>query len=469
MPVKLSFILPCYNVGRFITDTLGSLYAQGMTEDEFEVICVNDCSTDDTHDRIAAFAEAHPNLFLLDQPWNMYSGAARNRGLDVAQGEYIWFVDSDDQVNPGVAPKLLELACAEKLDLLLFNYDEFVDGHPEDVHPVQAIFPGTDIMDGGSFVHTYFDDRLTRLSLLWLRLFRRGLIEENKIRFPDLYISQDCPFAWETLLLAKRVKAIPDRCYLYRSSAGSITANKNTAKKAAVWSFQFPYELERVSEEECGEQGSRRDCPGNRPEYPLRSERIRQAVSLAAREREAGLFQGDAGRQAVVPPFQVPPHPEESADLSLRPARREVLCADGEAVDEMKMMNQAQIIQLPKNGDRRGNLSVIEQWDRIPFKIERAFWIYDVPGGAARGGHAYRESEEFIVALSGSFDVVIDDGKEKRVFSLNRSYYGLYVPKMMWREMVNFSTNSVALVLSSTPYDAADYIRDYEEFKQVKR
>ena len=246
MSVRLSYILPCYNVGRFITDTLGSLYAQGMTEEEFEVICVNDCSTDDTHDRIAAFAEAHTNLILLDQPRNMYSGAARNRGLEVAQGEYIWFVDSDDQAKPGVAPKLLELASAEKLDLLLFNYDEFVDGHPEDVRPAQAIFPGTDVMDGGSFVHTYFDDRLTRLSLLWLRLFRRGLIEENKIHFPDLYISQDCPFAWETLLLAKRVKAIPDRCYLYRSSAGSITANKNTAKKAAVWSFQFPYELERV-------------------------------------------------------------------------------------------------------------------------------------------------------------------------------------------------------------------------------
>lgn len=246
MSVKLSYILPCYNVGRFITDTLGSLYAQGMSEDEFEVICVNDCSTDDTHDRIAAFAEAHTNLILLDQPRNMYSGAARNRGLDVAKGEYVWFVDSDDQAKPGVASKLLELACGEKLDLLLFNYDEFVDGHPEDVRPAQAIFPGTDVMDGGSFVHTYFDDRLTRLSLLWLRLLRRGLIEENKIRFPDLYISQDCPFAWETLLLAKRVKAIPERCYLYRSSAGSITANKNTAKKAAVWSFLFPYELERV-------------------------------------------------------------------------------------------------------------------------------------------------------------------------------------------------------------------------------
>jgi len=246
MPVRISFILPCYNVGRFITDTLGSIYAQGMPEDEFEVICVNDCSTDDTHDRIASFAEDHTNLVLLDQPRNLYSGAARNRGLDVAKGEYIWFVDSDDLVKPGVVPHLLDIACSLRLDLLLFNYDEFLDGHPEGAHPAKEIFRETEVMDGGAFVHGYFRDRLSRLSLLWLRLFRRGLIEENGIRFPDLYISQDCPFAWETLLSARRVKAIREHCYLYRSSAQSITANKNTAKKAAVWSFQFPYQLERL-------------------------------------------------------------------------------------------------------------------------------------------------------------------------------------------------------------------------------
>lgn len=131
-------------------------------------------------------------------------------------------------------------------------------------------------------------------------------------------------------------------------------------------------------------------------------------------------------------------------------------------------MEVSKIINLPKNGDRRGNLSVIEENNHIPFKIERVFWIYDVPGGESRGGHAYRETEEFIVALSGSFDVVIDDGTEKRTFQLNRSYYGLYVPKMMWREMVNFSTNALALVLSSTKYDSDDYIRDYEQFKQMK-
>ena len=128
------------------------------------------------------------------------------------------------------------------------------------------------------------------------------------------------------------------------------------------------------------------------------------------------------------------------------------------------MVEQPRIIQLPKISDQRGNLSVVEELKDIPFKIERMYWIYDVPGGEARGGHAYKENQEFIVALSGSFDVVLDNGKEKKVFSLNRSYFGLYVPKGLWREMDNFSTNSLALVLSSTKYDAGDYIRDYQEF-----
>lgn len=124
----------------------------------------------------------------------------------------------------------------------------------------------------------------------------------------------------------------------------------------------------------------------------------------------------------------------------------------------------AKIIDLPKILDKRGNLSIIEEFKNIPFKIERTYWIYDVPGGEARGGHAYKENQEFIVALSGSFDVILDDGKEKKTFSLNRSYYGLYVPKGLWREMNNFSTNSLALVLASTPYNADDYIYDYSKF-----
>ncbi len=131
-------------------------------------------------------------------------------------------------------------------------------------------------------------------------------------------------------------------------------------------------------------------------------------------------------------------------------------------------MNNARIINLPKYTDPRGNLSVIEEMKELPFKIERTYWIYDVPGGESRGGHAYKTNDEFIVAMSGSFDVHLDDGTEKKTFHLNRSYYGLYVPKGLWREMDNFSTNSLALVLSSTKYDVNDYIRDYEEFKHFR-
>ncbi len=127
-------------------------------------------------------------------------------------------------------------------------------------------------------------------------------------------------------------------------------------------------------------------------------------------------------------------------------------------------MIESRILQLPKIVDPRGNLSIIEQIKQIPFKIKRVHWIYDVPGGVDRGGHAYKETEEFIVALSGSFEVVVDDGETVKTYSLNRSYFGLYIPKGIWRTMTNFSTNSLALVLSSTEYDENDYIMDYDEY-----
>ena len=128
-------------------------------------------------------------------------------------------------------------------------------------------------------------------------------------------------------------------------------------------------------------------------------------------------------------------------------------------------MQLPKIIELPKFSDPRGNLSFLENENQIPFKVARSYWVYDVPGGETRGGHAFKENEEFIIALSGALDVILDNGVEKQRFQLNRSYYGLYVPKGLWREMENFSTNSVAFVLSSVQYDENDYIRDYEEFK----
>ncbi len=121
-------------------------------------------------------------------------------------------------------------------------------------------------------------------------------------------------------------------------------------------------------------------------------------------------------------------------------------------------------MSLPKISDHRGNLTFIEAGRPVPFVIQRAYWIYDVPGGEVRGGHAYRELHEFFVALSGSFDVVLDNGSSQRTISLNRSYNGLYVPNMIWRHLDNFSTNSVCLILASLPYSKNDYIREYDAF-----
>jgi len=131
-------------------------------------------------------------------------------------------------------------------------------------------------------------------------------------------------------------------------------------------------------------------------------------------------------------------------------------------------IDDCRVIELPRFLDARGNLSFVEQNNHIPFEIKRTYWIYDVPGGEERGGHAFRQNEEFIVALSGAFDVVVDDGHQKKIFTLNRSYYGLYVPNGLWREMKNFSTNSFALEFGSTHYNRADYIRSYDEFLKLK-
>ena len=132
-------------------------------------------------------------------------------------------------------------------------------------------------------------------------------------------------------------------------------------------------------------------------------------------------------------------------------------------------VEDVKIIELPKFLDARGNLSFAEQLNHIPFEIKRAYWIYDVPGGEERGGHAFKENQEFIVALSGAFDVVVDDGQQRKIFTLNRSYYGLYIPQGLWRTMVNFSTNSLALEFGSTHYDVSDYIYEYEEYLQFRK
>lgn len=146
-------------------------------------------------------------------------------------------------------------------------------------------------------------------------------------------------------------------------------------------------------------------------------------------------------------------------------------CNHAEAIKTIMNMtvNDVKQIELPKFQDPRGNLSFVEQEKHIPFKIQRTYWIYDVPGGESRGSHAYKETNEFIIAIAGSFDVTVDDGQCQKTFTLNRSYYGLYIPKGLWRKLDNFSTASLALEFADTIYDRSDYIEDYIKYENMKK
>lgn len=131
-------------------------------------------------------------------------------------------------------------------------------------------------------------------------------------------------------------------------------------------------------------------------------------------------------------------------------------------------INDVKLIELPRFMDPRGNLSFVEQNNHIPFEIQRTYWIYDVPGGEDRGGHAYKTTDEFIIAIAGAFDVTVDDGEQKKTFTLNRSYYGLYIPKGLWRTMDNFSSASLALEFANTKYNRGDYVMNYQEYQKMK-
>jgi uncharacterized RmlC-like cupin family protein len=155
--------------------------------------------------------------------------------------------------------------------------------------------------------------------------------------------------------------------------------------------------------------------------------------------------------------------PQGAADLLHNSVPRLDLTGEADVNIELCRM-----IDLPKIEDRRGNLTFIEGSAHVPFAIARVYYVYDVPGGSERGGHAHKDLQQFIIAMSGSFDVLLDDGKERKRVHLNRSYNGLYVCPMIWRQLDNFSSGSVCMVLASTPYDEADYYRDYADFMRAR-
>lgn len=242
--LKLSFVLPCYNVERYIADCLDSIYAQDMPEDEYEVICVNDCSTDATRSIIVDYSLKHSNLTLIDHEQNMTVGGARNTGLGAAKGEYVWFVDPDDLVELNSADALYEMAKEKDVDLLMFNF-ETVD---EVKHSIKkdCSFPNSNILGGQDFVVKYFPNCFSRLSIVWRCLFRTSFIREKELYYPRLLKAEDVSFLWKAFLMAERVASVNGIFYAYRRNPHSIGKNELNARVAFSEQVLFAYEIYKL-------------------------------------------------------------------------------------------------------------------------------------------------------------------------------------------------------------------------------
>ena len=228
--LKLSFILPCYNVERYIADCLNSIYAQGLPEDEFEVICVNDCSTDGTRDIIAEYVSRHSNLALIDHSKNLTAGGARNTGINAAQGEYIWFVDPDDVIKPNCIERLYGIAKREELDVLFFNFDDADENLR--ILREDRTYPESKVCNGQEYVLNYFKGNLSVFGIVWRALYRTVFLQASNLRYPIMRKAQDVVFLWRVMLCAKRVASLCDAFYVYRSNPYSVMKQQTRARVA---------------------------------------------------------------------------------------------------------------------------------------------------------------------------------------------------------------------------------------------
>jgi len=222
--IKVSFVLPCYNVERYIADCLDSIYAQDMPEDEYEVICVNDCSTDGTRDIIVGFVEIHPNLTLIDHEKNMTVGGARNTGMAVARGEYIWFVDADDLLQPNSLCSAYRNAKDRDVDMLMFNYRMVYSDLK--LYGDIMTFSDSVVLDGQQFVLRYFPGRFSEFCMVWRTLLRVSFLKDNGLVFPKMRKAEDVSFLWKAMLQADRVSSVSDLFYIYRGNPYSTEDGK---------------------------------------------------------------------------------------------------------------------------------------------------------------------------------------------------------------------------------------------------
>lgn len=228
--LKFSFILPCYNVGRYVGGCLDSIYAQDMPETEFEVLCVNDCSTDNTREVVLSYAAKHANLTLIDHTENLTAGGARNTGIQASKGEYIWFVDPDDAIKPNCLQELYAKARATGVDILFFNYDDADENLK--VLREDKTYPDSDVCNGQEFVLKYFKNKFATFGIIWREIYRAGFLLETGLRYPIMRKAQDVVFLWKVMLRAEKVCSVSKAYYTYRSNPYSVTKHQTAAKVA---------------------------------------------------------------------------------------------------------------------------------------------------------------------------------------------------------------------------------------------
>lgn len=247
--VKLSFILPCYNVERYIADCLDSIYAQDMSEDEYEVICVDDCSTDNTCMVIEEWVNLHSNLTLIRNPRNMRVGIARNVGIKNANGEFVCFVDADDMLPKSVMTNICSVAINDNLDVLLYN-NIVVDNR--EYREGTVMFRDSDVRSGGDYLEEYLKGNIGYVGAPWAKLFNRLFLLQHSIWYSDLVYSEDAAFVWEVMICANRVKSISDVGYIYRGNETSFSANKKKPFVLYTCSILYPNVLKGILDK-CGE------------------------------------------------------------------------------------------------------------------------------------------------------------------------------------------------------------------------
>ena len=241
--IKLSIILPCYNVEKYIAACLDSIYRQDIPVEEYEVICVDDCSKDSTKEIIRAYQQRYPNITLIEHTVNQTAGGARNTGIESAKGEYIWFVDPDDMLVDNVLADALRKCQENQLDILMFNFKK-VNGFEPQIHDVDLIYGDSEVCDGYTFLDRYGEQNIGKHSIVWQRLYRRGLIENSILRYPLIRVSEDAVFSWKALFKAQRVQSEAISRYIYRTNPDSIAAfGCNNADKVYARDVLLPLEL----------------------------------------------------------------------------------------------------------------------------------------------------------------------------------------------------------------------------------